>query len=220
MIFVNFKTYREGTGKQALNLAKICQEAELETGIKIIPVVQVADIFRLTQQNLEVWAQHVDDIDFGPNTGQTLLQAVIEAGVKGVLLNHSECKLPVEVVGSILQKLKTIEQLDNCPIGKLVCAESVEEAKTIAQFEPDLLAYEPPELIGGDVSVCSAKPEIIRDFVKEIKNIPVLVGAGIHTQNDVKVALKLGAVGILVSSGVVLAKDPRKVLLGLAGGFK
>jgi len=220
MIFVNFKTYQQGTGEAALALARICQEVEKETAIKIIPVVQTADIFRLASQGLTVWAQHLDDISFGPNTGQTLPQAVVAAGAKGTLLNHSENKLPVEVIGETIKKLRNLE-IEKFRV--LVCAESVEEGKEIAQFsngEPDLIAYEPPELIGGDVSVSRAKPEIIRDFVKEIKDIPVLVGAGIHTAQDVKKAIELGAVGVLVSSGVVLAKDPRKVLLDLAGGFK
>ena len=209
---MNFKTYEEGTGEKALALAKICQEVEKETEIKIFPVVQAADIYRLASQGLTVWAQHIDDINFGPNTGLILPQAIAGAGAKGTLLNHSENKLPVEVVGSIIERTKGL--------GFLVCAESLDEAQRIAEFKPDLIAYEPPELIGGDIAVSSAKPEIISDFTREIKEIPVLVGAGIHGQEDVKKSLKLGAVGILVSSAVVLAKDQRKTLTDLAQGFK
>jgi len=212
MIFVNFKTYEEGTGEKALKLAKICQAVEQETEIKIFPVVQAADIYRLTSAGLTVWAQHVDDIGFGPNTGSTLFEALAQAGAKGTLLNHSENKLPPETIGSIIERTRSL--------GFLVCCESLEEAQSIAEFKPDLIAYEPPELIGGDVAVSSAKPEIIGDFTREIKDIPVLVGAGIHEREDVHQSLKLEAVGILVSSAVVLADDPKKVLLDLAGGFR
>lgn len=214
MIFVNFKTYQKGTGEAAFNLAKICQEVAKETDVTIVPVVQTADIFRLARAGLTVWAQHLDDIDFGPNTGQVLSWVVVEAGAKGTILNHSENKLPIETIGS------TIKKVQGSRFKVLVCAESVEEGKQIAQFKPDFLAYEPPELIGGDVSVSKAKPEIIRDFVGEIRNIPVLVGAGIHTPEDVRKAISLGAVGILVSSSVVLAKNPKEILVNLAGGFK
>jgi triosephosphate isomerase len=216
MIFVNFKTYQEGTGEAALNLAKICRQVEKEMKIKIIPVVQTADIFHLTSQGFEVWAQHVDDINFGPNTGQILPQSIIAAEAKGTLLNHSENKLPTEVVDSII---KRIRELEISEFRVLVCCESVEEGLKISQFKPDLIAYEPPELIGGDVSVSTAKPEIIREFVKEIREIPILVGAGIQTTKDVKVAIKLGAVGILVSSGIVLAENPKEKLQELAEGF-
>ncbi len=223
MIFVNFKTYEEGTGEKALELARICQEVEQETEVKIFPVVQTADIYRLASQNLTVWAQHIDDIPFGPNTGLTLPQAIAAAGAKGTLLNHSENKLPVETIGSIIERTKGL--------GFLVCAEALDEAQRITEFKPDLIAYEPPELIGraspkampaarGDVAVSSAKPEIIADFTKKIKDIPVLVGAGIHDQQDVRKSLSLGAVGILVSSAVVLADNQKEVLLDLAKGFK
>jgi triosephosphate isomerase len=35
-----------------------------------------------------------------------------------------------------------------------------------------------------------------------------LVGAGIHSRKDVKIALKLGASGIAVSSSVMKSKNP------------
>lgn len=216
MIFVNFKTYKEGTGKKAVELAKICQEAAKETGVKVLVAVQAADIFRVASKiSLPVWAQHVDDITSGPNTGQTLPEVVLAAGARGTILNHSENKLPVQVIGSITARCRILG------LKTLVCAESIGEAKEIAESKPDFLAYEPPELIGSRmVSVSTAKPEVIRDFVKEIKTIPVVVGAGIHSKEDVKIAIKLGAVGALVATDVVLAKDPKQELLELVGGFK
>lgn len=213
MIFVNFKTYQEGSGERALRLTEICQKVSQETSIKITPLVQAVDIFRLSQQGFEVWAQHVDDIEFGSNTGQILPEAMLAAGAKGTLLNHSEHKLPVEVIGSTIGKLKNF--------GVLVCAETLEEAKEIVKFKPNFIAYEPSEFIGSrTASVSTEKPKMIRDFVRDIKEIPVLVGAGIHSQKDIKVALGLGAVGVLVSTDVVLAENPKKELLDLAMAFK
>ena len=214
MIFVNFKTYQKGTGKSALLLAKICLEVEKETGIKIIPVVQVVDINLLKDFN--VFTQHVDDISFGPNTGKILPQAIIEAGAKGTLLNHSESKIPFQVIGSTIQKIKALD--NNFKV--LVCCESIDEAQEIIEFKPDFLAYEPPELIGGDISVSKAEPEVISDFTKMIKEVPILVGAGIRTGDDVKKAIELKAQGILVSSDLLLAEDFKKELLELALAFK
>lgn len=221
MIFVNFKTYEEGTGKRAIKLAKICQEVSQKSKISITACVQAVDIFRLSSHGFKIWAQHIDDIDFGPNTGQILPWAVVGTGAGGTLLNHSECKLPVEVIGSVIKRVKEQESKRAEGFKVLVCAESVEEGKEIAQFKPDLIAYEPPEFIGSrTVSVSMAKPKVIRDFVKEIKDVPILVGAGVHSREDVKIALELGAVGILVATDVVKAKDPRKELEDFAKGFK
>jgi triosephosphate isomerase len=215
MIFVNFKTYQQGTGKAAIKLAKTCQVVAKKTSIKIIPLVQVVDLFPLANQGFVVWSQHLDDIGYGPNTGQVLPQAVAEAGAQGTLLNHSECKLPLEIIKETIKHCRALR------LKVLVCAESLEEAQTILEAKPDFLAYEPPEFIGSQTdSVASAKPGVIKDFTKAIKEVPILVGAGIHSQKDVKTALKLGAQGILVATDVVLAKNPEKELLDLAKGFK
>jgi len=215
MIFINFKTYKEGTGEETIKLAKICQGVSKKTSVVITPLVQATDILRLTSQGFEVWAQHVDNINFGPNTGQILPQAIVAAGAKGTLLNHSENKLPLEVIK------ETIIYCHALGLKVLVSSESLDEAKEIVETKPDFLAYEPPEFIGSrTISVSTAKPEVIEDFAKEIKGIPVLVGAGVHSQKDVEIALKLGAKGILVATDVVLAKNPERELLDLTAGFK
>lgn len=216
MIFVNFKTYQKGTGSQAVKLAKICQKVSWQTRIEIRAVVQAADIFPITKTtSLPVWAQHVDSVDYGPHTGQILPEVILAAGAKGTLLNHSEKKLPPEVIK------KTIRRCHDLGLKVLVCSENLEEAQETVQAGPDLIAYEPPELIGSQTtSVSASKPEVIKDFASQIRKVPVLVGAGIHTQEDVKKAVGLGAVGILVAGDIVLGEDPEKELLDLAQGFK
>jgi triosephosphate isomerase len=86
-----------------------------------------------------------------------------------------------------------------------------------------MIAVEPPELIGGDISVSTANPEIISDTVELVKkinpNILVLCGAGVKNQTDVSKAISLGSEGILLASGVVKSKEPRKILLDLIQGL-
>ena len=95
----------------------------------------------------------------------------------------------------------------------------MEEAKKVDQFSPDYIAYEPPELIGGDVSVSTAKPEVIRDIVNSVKT-KIIVGAGVKNKKDVEKCIELGAVGVLVASGVVKAKNAKKAIKDLAEGLK
>jgi len=216
MILVNFKTYQEATGEAALKLAKICQEVSLTSKIEIIPVVQATDLNLLSKAGIKVWVQGLNDVDFGPHTGKILPQAVIAAGAKGVILNHSENKIPPTIIISSVNRLRKI----NKNFKVLVCCESLTEAQNFISCAPDMIAYEPPELIGGDISVSRAKPEIITDFVSYLKTIPVLVGAGIHNSQDVIKALSLGAKGILVSSGVVLNPNPKEILQDLVSAFK
>jgi triosephosphate isomerase len=90
----------------------------------------------------------------------------------------------------------------------------------ITEFEPDLIAVEPPELIGGDISVSNAQPEVITKALELIGAGKLLVGAGVKSGEDVKKAIELGASGVLLASGVTKAENPEKVLEDLANGLK
>ena len=102
----------------------------------------------------------------------------------------------------------------------MVCFRSQGQArKWVRRLDADWIAYEPPELIGGDVSVSKAQPGVIQRIVSILPKKKIVVGAGIKNVEDVKMAVKLGAKGILVSSAVVKSSRPEKVLLQLAEGF-
>ena len=101
----------------------------------------------------------------------------------------------------------------------LVCADTIYTGNAIAELNPDLVAVEPPDLIGGDVSVCEANPQIVYDAVEMIGKGKVLVGAGIKSRDDVASAIKCGASGVLLASGITKAMDPEKKLRELVDGL-
>ena len=213
MIVVNFKTYKEATGYKAIDLARIIRRVMDETRVRIVAVPQVADLRDCVEAGAECWVQHVDPVSPGKNTGWIGVEDVEEAGAHGTILNHSEHKLPWEVL------VKTMEVIAGRAFEGCVCANSVEEAVKIDSLKPDFIAYEPPELIGSrDKSVASEKPDIIAAVVKAVTK-PVLIGAGVHSVEDVKVGLQLGAKGILLATDVVLAQDPERELRKLADVF-
>ncbi len=213
MIVVNFKTYKEATGNRAIELARICRAVQEKTKVRIVAVPQLADLRNCVETGSECWVQHVDFVLPGRNTGFVTIEDVQECGATGTLLNHSEHKVEIEKISESNINQQAVFEI-------CVCASDESEVKRIMDgFVPDYLAYEPAELIGGtDKSVATEKPKEIEQIVAGVK-IPVLVGAGIHTVSDVRVAVKLGARGVLVATGVVLAEDPQKVLEGLADGF-
>ena len=95
-------------------------------------------------------------------------------------------------------------------MASVVCVKNVRELKKVKAFKPTAIAVEPSELIGGKTSVSTAKPSLIRNACKNYKT--VLVGAGIHNQKDVEVAMDLGAKGILVSSAITKSYNPEKLV--------
>lgn len=220
MIFVNFKTYPQGTGEEALKLAKICEEVSLQSKIEIIPVVQFVDLFRISQEvKIPVWVQHLDFFSQGQHTGWETLESVVEAGAKGTLLNHAEHQIPPGTINQIIKRIKNNESRIK-DFKTLVCCKTLGQAERLDKLKPDFLAYEPPELIGGNLSVSEAKPFVIERIVKKLPQMKIMVGAGVKTGKDVKRSLELGAKGILVSSAILLAKNQKQILEDLASGFK
>ncbi len=215
MILVNFKNYKGGVGDAAVKLAITCEKVTRETEVPIIPVVSVVDLFVIKPRvGIPIWVQHVDGVEYGAHTGWVLPEAIVAAGGGGTLLNHSEHRLLNDEIRRSFTRAKDVG-LSVC-----MCAADLEEATRLSQMNPDYIAYEPPELIGShDKSVASEKSDVIREAVGAL-SVPLLIGAGIRDYNDVVVSLKLGAVGVLVSSGVVEAFDPEKELRELARAFE
>jgi len=209
-VLVNFKTYLSSTGENANKIAKIAEKVASETGVSIGVAVQAVDLRMVAGEcNVPVFAQHVDDIEPGSNTGAVLAEAIKRAGAVGTLVNHSEKRI-VDKVGS------TVSSANRAGLMTIVCAETPDEAEKFIGFAPDYIAIEPPELIGGDISVSTAQPELISSAVERFGGDKVVVGAGIKTGEDVRIARKLGAAGVLVASGVCKAGDPESVLMDFA----
>jgi len=214
MIITNFKLYESATGDKAVALAKIHEEVAKETGADIQVAVQPIDLAKISQEvDIPVLAQHIDPKGFGSGTGHILPESVKMAGAVGTLLNHSERRLERDVLKESIKRAKEIGLIT------VVCAETPEEGASFLEFDPDFIAVEPPELIGGDISVSTAQPEIIENAAKLIGSDKLLVGAGVKNGEDVKTCIKLGAKGVLLASGVTKAEDPKAVLLDLASGL-
>lgn len=216
MLLVNFKTYKESSGENAVKLAKAMIGVSKERGIEIVACPQAVDLKKVTKVLPQrTWVQHVDPIQRGRATGWLPCEIAKECGATGTLLNHSEHKLAAGVLSETLSRCKEVG------LKTLVFADSVKEAKLVAQLKPDWIGYEPPELVGStETSVSRSKPDVIKKVVDAVSGIPILVGAGVKDAEDVRKSLELGAIGVAVASGVVKAEDVRKELLELMEGFK
>lgn len=216
ILVLNFKAYREASGKKAVKLAGICDRIAKKYRISIAVCPQFQDLKEISSRfkNVLVFSQHVDPIESaGPFTGHVVAEN-LKTFIKGSLINHSEKKLNLEEVERCVRIMKKLNLFSLC------CASSPLEAWKIAKFSPDGIAVEPPELIGTGVSVSNAKPEIITKSLRLVKKvnrkIKVLCGAGISTPEDVEEALKLGAEGVLIASAFVKSKNPKNFLEKIA----
>jgi len=219
IVLVNFKTYAEGTGKNALKLAKTCEKVSLETTVCVGVAPQFVDIAPIAGAvKVSVFAQHIDPVSSGSFTGHVLPESVREAGAVGTLINHSERRLKLADIEAAITRARENSLLS------VVCSNNAVVSAAAAMLKPDMIAVEPPELIGTGIPVSKAKPEVVSgtvDLVKKVnRDVIVLCGAGITKGEDVAAALRLGTKGVLVASGIVKAKDPYKILLEFAEACK
>lgn len=233
-VFINFKTYPQGTGERAvglvreidqvifekIDLVKKLRNEEIEKwGIEIIPIVQVVDVWRVKQETkLSVWVQHIDWQEPGKFTGWTNLEAVVEAGGEGSLVNHSEHVIsPGLVKQTLARAVKFKTQSEKFKV--MVCAKTLGQIERLVKLKPDYIGFEIAELIGTKTSITATNPKAIEHAVKICGDVPLIVGAGVNSAEDLVIARKLGAGGVLISSAIVLDNKPGEKLVELIKGL-
>ena len=222
ILILNFKNYQEIEGQKGIELARSVQKVSESFGGSIqLVVAPPQPALSLVKQNVNipVFAQHLDYAEAGSTTGYFIPEMARSFGAEGSLVNHSEHRIDeLDTIHGLVNRLRSLQMVS------VVCARTASEVSTLATFEPDYIAIEPPELIGSGRAVSKENPSIVTDSInaaaKMSQNARVICGAGITDANDVSSALKLGAVGILVASGIIKATSWIDKITELASGFK
>lgn len=196
-------------GEKMLKLAQVIDKTAMKYDLDVIVTPQYTDISLLANntERILVFAQHMDPLPVGRGLGSVLPEAVKAAGAVGVMLNHAEKKLTLDVVE------QTIARADEVGLATIVCADTVEELTAIAKLGPNLLVAEPTELIGtGKTSDSNYVIETIKQVRDINPDIMVLQGAGISNGQDVYNTIKLGAQATGSTSGILKAADPEAMV--------
>ena len=192
-------------GDQILDLARIADEAAAKYDVRVIYTTPYADIRRVAEnvKNLYVFAPHMDDIPVGRGLACVLGESLKAAGAVGVMLNHAERPLPSSTLVRTLNRARELDLMT------IVCADSMDETRAVAQMHPDLMITEPTELIGTGQAADLSYVKTSVDAIKAIDpNIGILVGGGISNGTDVYNTIMAGADATGSSSGIVKAADP------------
>lgn len=219
-LIINFKNYLEIAGEKGLELSKVSEQVSNDTGVDIIispPQPALSQVCATVKT--PVLSQHVDFSKPGSTTGFMVPEIVKSYGAVGSLINHSEHRIDsIDSIRELVSILKNLQMVS------IVCVRTPEEAGTIANFNPDFIAIEPPELIGSGKAVSTENPSIVTKSISAVversDSSKVICGAGIVDKADVESALRLGAKGVLVASGIIKAKSWYDKIHELASGFK
>ncbi len=204
-------------GEAMLSLAKVIDKVAMKYDTDIIVTPQYTDI-RLLADNTErimVFAQHMDCLKPGRGLGTVLPEAIRAAGAVGVMLNHAEKKLTLQVIE------ETIKRADETGLATIVCADTPEEMAAVARLKPNLIVAEPTALIGtGKTSSLDYVRKTIEIVREADPGIMVLQGAGISSGEDVYSIIKAGAMATGSTSGIMKAADPAAMVEEMISSLK
>lgn len=204
-------------GDAVLELALAADAAAKKYDVDIIFTTPVVDIRRIAEatSRIFVFAPHMDAIQPGRGLAETLPESLVDAGAKGVMLNHSEKPVSLAVLRA------TIQRADEVGLATIVCADSIREASAIAHLAPNIIVAEPTELIGtgqtSDMDYVQASIEAVKRINPAIL---VLQGAGISSGKDVYRVIFAGAEATGSSSGIVKAPDRTAMINEMIGAVR
>ena len=194
-------------GDAVLELAKAADEAAEKYDIDVLFITPVVEIRRIAEntKNLIILAPYMDTLRPGRGMADILPEAVKDAGAKGVVVNHSEKPMTLPAIKATIERANELNML------VFACADTIAEAKAVAQLGPDIINPEPSELIGGAAGKVSDM-SYVKESIKAIKeinpNILVEQAAGITTGQQVYDFIMAGSEAAGAASGILNAEDP------------
>jgi triosephosphate isomerase len=193
-------------GEKVLEYAKAADAAAKKYDIDVLFITSPIEIRNIAQNtaNLIILAPYMDTLRPGRGMADILPEGLKEAGAQGVVVNH--CEKPM----SLPSIKKTIDRARELDLLVFACADTIDEAKAIAQLHPDILNPEPSQLIGGTGTVSDMG--FVKESIKAIKSIypDILVeqAAGIKTGQQVYDFIMAGSEAAGAASGIINAADP------------
>ena len=194
-------------GDQVLELALAADAAAAKYDIDVLFITPAVEIRRVAEstKRLIVLAPYMDTLRPGRGMADILPEGLKAAGARGIVINHCEKPMTLSAMKATLERARELDFL------VFACADSVAEAKAIAQLHPDIINPEPTELIGGGGSSVRDMG-YVRECIREIKAIypDILVeqAAGIANGQQVYDFIMEGSDAAGAASGIVNAEDP------------
>lgn len=193
-------------GDKVLEYAKAADAAAEKYDIDVLFITPAVEIRRVVEntKHLIVLAPYMDTLRPGRGMADILPEGLKAAGAQGVVINH--CEKPM----SLPQMKATIDRARELDFLVFACADTLDEAKAIAQLHPDIINPEPSEIIGGGNGV--SPMAYVMDSIRAIKaiddTIMVEQAAGITNGQQVYDFIMAGSEAAGAASGIMNAEDP------------
>lgn len=196
-------------GDAVYEFAKAADRAAIQYDIDVLFIAPYTEIRRIAEntERLIVLAPYMDTLRPGRGMADVLPEALKAAGARGVVLNHCERPMTLTQIKTCIDRANELDMLS------FVCADTIAEARAIAQLHPDIINPEPSGLIGsGQASDMSYVMEAIRAVKAIDPNIMVEQAAGITTAQQIYDFILAGSEAAGSASGILRAENPHALL--------
>ncbi len=206
-------------GDTVLEYARAADAAAEKYDIDVLFITPCVEIRRIAEntKHLILLAPYMDTLRPGRGMADILPEALKAAGAKGVVVNHCEKPMSLPAIKATIDRANEIDFL------VFACADSIAEARAIAQLHPDIINPEPTELIGGSGGGVSDM-QYVREVIRAIKEIDpeILVeqAAGITNGRQVYDFIMAGSEAAGAASGIMNAKDPIAMIYEMVGAVR
>ena len=196
-------------GDAVFELAKAADLASIQYDVDVLFIAPYTEIRRIAEstERLIVLAPYMDTLRPGRGMADVLPEALKAAGAQGVVLNHCERPMTLTQIKTCIDRANELDMLS------FVCADTIAEARAIAELHPDIINPEPTELIGsGQASDMSYVMEAIRAVKAIDPNIMVEQAAGITTAQQIYDFILAGSEAAGSASGIIRSENPHALL--------
>ena len=194
-------------GDTVLAYAKAADAAAEKYDIDVLFIAPTTEIRRIAEntKHLIILAPYMDTLRPGRGMADILPEGLKAAGAQGVVVNHCEKPMSLPAIKKTIDRARELDFL------VFACADTIDEAKAIAQLHPDIINPEPTELIGGSGGGVSDMGYVMQAIsaIKAIDpNIMVEQAAGITNGQQVYAFIMAGSEAAGAASGIMNALDP------------
>ena len=193
-------------GDKLLEYALAADKAAEKYDIDVLFICPAVEIRRVAENtnHLIVLAPYMDTLRPGRGMADVLPEGLKAAGAVGVVVNHCEKHMSLPQIKATIDRARELDML------VFACADTLAEAKAIAQLHPDIINPEPSEIIGGGNGV--SPMAYVKESIKVIKeiydDIMVEQAAGITNGQQVYDFIMAGSEAAGAASGIMNAADP------------
>ncbi|GAA1488077.1 triose-phosphate isomerase [Brachybacterium sacelli] len=184
------------------------------TVVLTVPSVMVAPVADL-HSGVLVFAQSMDVDEMGPSVGRVTVEALVDAGADGVMLNHDAAPLDEGTLAAAVRRARSIG------LRTIVVAGTHAEALHAAALGPTAVLLEPSELIGTvGAGERTWIPSVNQALHQVDPQILAMHAGGVGSPEAARSIMASGADGTGSTSGVLAATDPLRAAAAFIAAAK